>query len=98
MAHIVTQASQIAGTLILLPFPRVTAPPPKTLQHSDFSNLDADDVSWSSQDMNEVHRLLLLALGDHSSADWQFPGDNRPVKDSVARESRTMIGEGGMYI
>ncbi|KAJ8082496.1 hypothetical protein PM082_008351 [Marasmius tenuissimus] len=98
LAHIVTQTSQITGTLILLPSARVTAPPPKTLQHSDLSNLDVDGISWSSQTMNGVNKLLLQALGENSSSGWTAPSDDRSVKDSGARKSRTTIGEGGMYI
>ncbi|KAK1220111.1 hypothetical protein PQX77_017150 [Marasmius sp. AFHP31] len=98
LAHIVTQTSQITGTLILLPFARVPAPPPKTLQRSDFSNLDVDDFSWSSQAMNGVNKLLLQALDENSSSGWTAPSDDRSTKESGARESRTTIGEGGMYI
>ncbi|KAL0575712.1 hypothetical protein V5O48_006272 [Marasmius crinis-equi] len=97
MAHLVT-TSQTAGILILLPFPRVTMPPPKTLQHSDFSHLAEDEFQWSSWTMNDAQKLLLLALGEDSPPDWTKPRNSGTASDATAHESRTIIGEGGMYI
>ncbi|KAG7095121.1 hypothetical protein E1B28_005904 [Marasmius oreades] len=98
LAQIVTQTSINTGTLILLPFPRVPAPPPKTLQHSNFSHLMQDGYQWSAEAMNTAHRLLLRGLGHNTSPQWQGSKRDLGISGAATHDARSTIGEGGMYI
>jgi len=105
MIHSNTSASLLAsigfkpslkGTLILLPFPRVPAPPPKTLQHSDFSHLSEDEYQWTETFMNTAQKLLFDAVGEELKEAWHTPKNSHlPTSPSQAAST---LGEGGMYI
>lgn len=98
LAQIATQTTNVIGTLILLPFPRVPAPAPGTLQHSDLSRLNIDEYQWSVETMNTAHRLLLRGLSEDTSFKWQKTGRDLVAGRSAPHNARNTIGEGGIYI
>ncbi|ESK88693.1 hypothetical protein Moror_3032 [Moniliophthora roreri MCA 2997] len=99
LSHIVTQDPRSLASLILLPFPRVPAPPPKTLQPSDFSHLTEDEYQWSFEMMNHTHNLLASLTGKfkNPSPVWQKPKHSKPTIGHQS-SARSTVGEGGMYI
>ncbi|KAF9261081.1 hypothetical protein L218DRAFT_870914, partial [Marasmius fiardii PR-910] len=98
LSQMFTQTSNVTGTLILLPFPRVPAPAPKTLRHSDLSHVTEDVYQWSAETMNMAHRLLLHGLGEDSSSKWQKSDRDLAAGGSTTHDARNTVGEGGMYI
>ncbi|THU93311.1 hypothetical protein K435DRAFT_861618 [Dendrothele bispora CBS 962.96] len=86
----------LKGNLFLLPFPRIPAPPPKTLQHSDFSHLSEDEYQWSESFMNTAQKLLFHAVDEEVTEAWHAP-KNSHLPTPSSKVSST-VGEGGMYI
>ncbi|KAK7062569.1 hypothetical protein VNI00_000057 [Paramarasmius palmivorus] len=98
LSYLTTQQIKTQAALILLPFPRVPAPPPKDLKSSDFSHLTEDEYQWTLEMMNRAHKTLIgFATGQGTVSDWQKPKHSKPAAGAQA-SSRSTVGEGGMYI
>ncbi|KAF9070677.1 hypothetical protein BDP27DRAFT_1292211 [Rhodocollybia butyracea] len=81
-------------TLLLLPFPRIPSPPPKTLANSDFSHLSEDQYQWDDSTMVDVHRAL---LGGGAEAEWRMPSNSSRPSQAINLKNRPMV-DGGMFI
>ncbi|KAE9393619.1 hypothetical protein BT96DRAFT_959032 [Gymnopus androsaceus JB14] len=84
--------TDLKATLLLLPFPRIPKPAPKVLGRSDFSHLSEDEFQWSETMMNNVQKLLFVAVEEKSGSSWHTPANSKPTG------SRSAPVDGGMYI
>ncbi|KAJ3723455.1 hypothetical protein DFJ43DRAFT_1091905 [Lentinula guzmanii] len=93
--------SELKATLLLLPFPRISAPAPKILGRSDFSHLSEDEYQWSRDTMNTIHKLLFVAVGERldDSASWHMPVNRSGSRssDDVPVRAKPLVDD-GMYI